>query len=85
MGESGPEVSQNVQVVGVAAQPGAHDNPAPGGGMCSVDKQPSPSDFMANLRQPMPLGKKVRLVARNLAVRIRKRSDCCGHAGEPGG
>ncbi len=52
--------------------------------MCSVDKQPSPSDFMANLRQPMPLGKKVRLVARNLAVRIRKRSDCCGHAGEPG-
>jgi hypothetical protein len=38
--------------------------------------------FMANLRQPMPLGRKLRLLLRN---RLRFSPEfCCGHPGEPG-
>ncbi|MGI6206932.1 MAG: hypothetical protein ACOYEW_01850 [Anaerolineae bacterium] len=37
-----------------------------------------------NLRQPMPLGRKLRLLAQNLWIRVKTRSACCGHAGEPG-
>lgn len=40
--------------------------------------------FVTNLFSPMPLRRKVRLLFRNLFIRLRTRSDCCGHAGEPG-
>jgi hypothetical protein len=48
------------------------------------DPQPSPSKAWANLRQPMPLGRKWRLFYRNLWIRIQTRQDCCGHPGQPG-
>ncbi len=37
-----------------------------------------------NLRQPMPLGRKLRLFFRNEWTKIRTHSECCGHPGEPG-
>ena len=45
---------------------------------------PSPSAFLNNLRKPMPLGRKVRLVVRNSALKAIHLSQCCGHPGEPG-
>jgi hypothetical protein len=39
---------------------------------------------MSNLRQPMPLGRKVRLVVRNMKIKVQTRKNCCGHPGEPG-
>ncbi len=41
-------------------------------------------DYLTNLSQPMPLGRKLRLLSRNIWIRISKRQDCCGHPGEPG-
>lgn len=37
-----------------------------------------------NVRQPMPLPKKIRLLTRNTLIRAMKRQTCCGHDGEPG-
>ncbi len=50
--------------------------------MC--DGRPSPSAYIRNLRKPMPLGKKLRLLARNTWLRARLGQTCCGHPGEPG-
>jgi len=46
------------------------------------DRQASANAFLANLRQPMPLGRKLRLLLRN-RLRFPPRP-CCGHPGEPG-
>jgi len=56
------------------------------GAMLVCDQeQPSAAAYLANLKQPMPLGKKLRLLARNAARRLFPRpATCCGHAGEPG-
>jgi hypothetical protein len=51
--------------------------------MCS-EGTPSPNKFIANLKKPMPLGKKLRLVARNEWIKISRGRTCCGHFGEPG-
>lgn len=32
----------------------------------------------------MPLGKKIKLAARNLYIKVFKLQPCCGHPGEPG-
>jgi hypothetical protein len=45
---------------------------------------PSPDAFARNLRVPMPLGRKVKLVMRNAAIKVKTRQSCCGHPGEPG-
>jgi hypothetical protein len=45
---------------------------------------PSQTAFMRNLRVPMPIGRKVRLVIRNTAIKVKTRQTCCGHRGEPG-
>jgi len=45
--------------------------------------QRGPGAFMDNLRQPVGSLRKLGLVARNLARRLRGRG-CCGHPGEPG-
>ena len=37
-----------------------------------------------NLRAPMPLGRKIRLVIANNWYKIRTGSQCCGHPGQPG-
>ena len=47
-------------------------------------QHPSPRATIANLRQPIPLGRKLRLLLRNLSIRLRTGSTCCGHPGEPG-
>ena len=52
--------------------------------MCGEKKHPTPSAYMRNLRQPMPLGRKVRLVVRNAGLRFVTLKECCGHPGEPG-
>lgn len=45
---------------------------------------PNLKSAFANLRAAMPLGRKIgRLIANNL-TKIRMRSSCCGHRGEPG-
>ncbi len=51
--------------------------------MCAGD-QSSPHAFFRNLRKPMPLGKKLRLVACNEWIKIRLHQTCCGNYGEPG-
>jgi hypothetical protein len=52
--------------------------------MCASEERPSAAAVVSNLRQPMPLGKKLRLIARNYWIRLVKRQGCCGHPGEPG-
>ena len=56
--------------------------------MCSDSKSerpgPDPQAALRNLRQPMPLGRKIRLVVRNTAIKFQTHSPCCGHPGEPG-
>jgi len=42
------------------------------------------SAFLTNWSQPMPLGRKLRLLFRNNWIKISKRQRCCGHPGEPG-
>jgi hypothetical protein len=39
---------------------------------------------LRNWRQPMPLGRKIRLALKNVSIKIRKRQTCCGNYGEPG-
>ena len=41
-------------------------------------------EALTNWEQPLPLATKIRLLARNLAIRFVKRQLCCGHPGEPG-
>jgi hypothetical protein len=43
-----------------------------------------PIPFFSNWSAPMPLGRKLRLAARNTWIKISKRQSCCGHPGEPG-
>jgi len=52
--------------------------------MCDGRRHGTVSESLENLRQPIPLHLKVRLVARNSWRKIRMRSDCCGNYGEPG-
>lgn len=53
--------------------------------MCSPRRRRgTPSKYMRNLLQPMPLHKKVRLLLRNMTSRTVHLSLCCGHPGEPG-
>jgi len=58
------------------SDPASHQ-PAPSG-------RPDPSAFVRNLKVPMPLGRKLKIVVRNTAIKIKTRRNCCGHPGEPG-
>jgi len=40
--------------------------------------------FLANWRQPGPLGWKLQRLVVNLSIKVWRRQRCCGHAGEPG-
>jgi len=42
------------------------------------------NDIVANLGQPMSLGRKLYLIGRNNWIKIRRRSTCCGNHGQPG-
>lgn len=46
--------------------------------------RPSITSFFTNLQAPLPLRRKVRLLLRNNWIKIKTRSNCCGHPGEPG-
>lgn len=48
------------------------------------DEPWGPSYFLMNLRQPGPLGWKLRRVLANSGIKIARRAHCCGNAGEPG-
>lgn len=48
--------------------------------MCAT----GPAKWIVNLRKPMPLAQKLRLVRRNVWIRVVRHSTCCGHPGEPG-
>jgi len=54
--------------------------------MCSSPQPVKPSDVavIRNLRVPMPVGRKVYIVARNMGLRVIRLKTCCGHPGEPG-
>ncbi len=49
-----------------------------------MSMRPRPRFFISNLRQPMPLGRKLRLLLRNNWIKISHGQACCGHPGEPG-
>jgi hypothetical protein len=46
--------------------------------------RPSPSDFLTNMRQPLPWPDKLAKLSGNLWRRVVLRQNCCGHEGEPG-
>lgn len=52
--------------------------------MCSDHRPGTPSESLENLRQPMPLKQKMRLLLRNNWIKIKTRQSCCGNHGEPG-
>ncbi|MDA0735146.1 MAG: hypothetical protein O2860_11270 [Chloroflexi bacterium] len=43
-----------------------------------------PYNMASNLRQPMPIWRKLKLVLVNNLVKLRKRQSCCGNYGQPG-
>jgi len=51
--------------------------------MCSQEG-PGPSAYIRNVRAPMPLDEKLRLLSKNTWVKISRMQACCGHPGEPG-
>jgi hypothetical protein len=52
--------------------------------MCDRDRHGTVRETLENLRQPMSLHRKLRLIVRNYWLRIRTASTCCGNYGEPG-
>jgi hypothetical protein len=48
------------------------------------EHQRGPGQFVRNLRQPGPLGWKLRRLVTNMGIKIAHGQRCCGHAGEPG-
>lgn len=53
--------------------------------MCSSSaNRPDTEAFIRNMKQEMPLSKKLSLVLRNGAIKITRLNGCCGHPGEPG-
>ncbi|MFN2164989.1 MAG: hypothetical protein ACK2U9_01855 [Anaerolineae bacterium] len=54
--------------------------------MCSEkgNEGPTTTEALENLRKPMPLARKIKLIARNNWIKLRTQSDCCGNYGEPG-
>jgi hypothetical protein len=42
------------------------------------------SAYWRNLRVDMPLSEKLRVLGKNMTIRITRMQPCCGHPGEPG-
>ncbi len=40
--------------------------------------------ILANMRQPMPLRRKLWLVLSNTVIKLKNRQNCCGNLGQPG-
>ena len=47
-------------------------------------ERPSLGSFFGNMKAPMPLRRKLWLLVRNNMLKPLRRSNCCGHHGEPG-
>jgi hypothetical protein len=45
---------------------------------------PNLRSALSNLGAPMPLGRKIQRLIANNWTKVRTRSSCCGHYGEPG-
>ena len=52
--------------------------------MCAKKQHGTLQESLRNLRQPMPIGRKLKLFVRNNLIKVRTVSDCCGNYGEPG-
>jgi hypothetical protein len=52
--------------------------------MCAEKRRGTVRETLDNLRQPLPLHRRLRLFVRNNWIKLRTRSDCCGNYGEPG-
>jgi hypothetical protein len=47
--------------------------------------RPNPRDYLGNFSSSdLPLLEKLRLVAKNNAIKIKNGTSCCGNHGEPG-
>lgn len=47
--------------------------------------RPRPDDFFNNFADSdLPLLEKLRLAAKNTAIKLKNGTDCCGNHGEPG-
>jgi len=86
----GPAVSLSYAPRTLFAVSAGSDGPAAGadgttgGSAPTPPSGPSPQASWRNLKQPMPLGRKIRLVVRNTSIKIKTHQQCCGHPGEPG-
>jgi hypothetical protein len=54
--------------------------------MCAPKKQSGGPAFQpwTNLNQPMPVWRKLGLLARNNFIKLRTRKGCCGNLNQPG-
>jgi hypothetical protein len=52
--------------------------------MCDQERHGTVRESLENVRQPMPLRRKLYLIVRNYLIRLRTASTCCGNYGEPG-
>ena len=50
----------------------------------SDDEAMGPRALVRNLRQPGPLGWKLRRIVANTLIKVTHGQRCCGHPGEPG-
>ena len=53
------------------------------GAMC-VEGRPDLRIAIDNLKQHLPVGKKLGLFIKNSFIKISRLNSCCGHPGEPG-
>ena len=51
--------------------------------MCE-EKKPNLKDVLNNLRQPMPVSRKILSLFKNNMLKVVRRQTCCGHPGQPG-
>jgi hypothetical protein len=51
--------------------------------MCAQER-PSLRTVADNLRQPLPIQRKICLFIKNSLIKITRLKSCCGHPGEPG-
>lgn len=51
--------------------------------MCTSER-PDIKTAIDNLKQSLPIGKKIGLLIKNSLIKITRLKSCCGHPGEPG-
>ena len=51
--------------------------------MCAAEP-PNLKTAVDNLKQPLPIKRKICLFIKNSLIKITRLKSCCGHPGEPG-